>query len=75
MDYRKNFSECLSALRKQNGMSLVALGEALGVSDEAVRLMEKGRRSPSFEVLCALADYFDVSLDYLVGRSDIPERR
>ena len=75
MDYRKNFSECLSALRKQSGMSLVALGEALGVSDEAVRLMEKGRRSPSFEVLIALADYFDVSLDYLVGRSDIAERR
>lgn len=75
MNYRKNFSECLSSLRKQSGMSLVALGEALGVSDEAVRLMEKGRRSPSFEILIALADYFDISLDYLVGRSDIPERR
>lgn len=75
MDYRKNFSERLSALRKQRGLSLAALGETLGVTDEAVRLLEKGKRSPSFEVLCALADYFDVSLDYLVGRSDIPARR
>ena len=75
MDYRKNFSERLSVLRKQHGLSLAALGETLGVTDEAVRLLEKGKRSPSFEVLCALADYFDVSLDYLVGRSDDPARR
>ena len=53
---------------------MAALGEYLSVTDEAVRLLEKGKRSPSFEVLCALADYFDVSLDYLVGRSDDPGR-
>lgn len=75
MEYRKNFSERFSILRKQNGLSFVALGEFLGVTDEAVRLLERGKRSPSFEVLCALADYFDVSLDYLVGRSDDPARR
>ena len=34
-----------------------------------------GIRKPAFDVLIALADYFDVSLDYLVGRSDEPERR
>lgn len=75
MEYRKNFSEHLVVLRKQKNVSLVSLGQYLGVTDEAVRLLEKGKRSPSFEVLCALADYFDVSLDYLVGRSDIMERR
>lgn len=74
MDYRKNFSERLCALRKGKGESMAALGEYLSVTDEAVRLLEKGKRSPSFEVLCALADYFDVSLDYLVGRSDDPGR-
>ncbi len=74
MEYRKNFSEHLTALRKQKNVSLVSLGQHLGVTDEAVRLLEKGKRSPSFEVLCALADYFDVSLDYLVGRSDDPAR-
>ena len=75
MEYRKNFSERLSDLRKQRGLSLAALGGILGVTDEAVRLLEKAKRSPSFEVLCALADYFEVSIDYLVGRSDDPERR
>ena len=73
MDFRKNFSECLCLLRKEKGISLVSLGEHLGVTDEAVRLLEKGKRSPSFEVLCSLADYFGVSIDYLVGRTDKPE--
>ena len=74
MDYRNIFSERLSLLRKSRSISLAALGKILSVTDEAVRLMEKGKRSPSFEVLCALADYFDVSLDYLSGRSDDPAR-
>lgn len=68
MNFRENFSNRLSKLRKGKGVSLATVGEYLSVSDEAVRLMEKGKRSPSFEVLCALADYFDVPLDYLVGR-------
>ena len=68
MDYRKNFAEQFAALRAARGVSLVELGACLGVTGEAVRLLEKGKRSPSFEVLIALADYFSVSLDYLVGR-------
>ena len=72
MDFRKIFSERLSALRKERGLSLIALGEQLSITDEAVRLLEKGKRSPSFEVLCALAEFFGVSIDYLVGRTDNP---
>lgn len=75
MIYRDCFSVRVAQLRKDKKLSMAALGDILGVSDEAIRLMEKGKRSPSFEVLCSLADYFNVSLDYLVGRSDIPERR
>lgn len=74
MDFRKSFSERLSILRKQKSVSLAGLGDYLGVTDEAVRLLERGKRSPSFEALCTLADYFDVSLDYLVRRSDDPTR-
>ena len=72
MKYREFFSERFASLRKQKGASLAAVGNFLGVTDEAVRLLEKGKRSPSFEVFCALADYFNVSLDYLCGRSDDP---
>ncbi len=73
MNFRDSFSFRLSQLRKRKGISLTELGEHLGVTDEAVRLLEKSKRSPSFEILCALADYFDVSIDYLVGRTDNPE--
>ncbi len=75
MDYRNNFSQRFHLLRLENKISLASLGNYLNVTSEAVRLLEKGKRSPSFEVLCSLADYFNVSLDYLVGRSDNPERR
>lgn len=74
MDFKNNFSERLSLLRKEKGISLALLGEQLSITDEAVRLLEKGKRSPSFEVLCGIATYFNVSLDYLVGRSDDPAR-
>lgn len=75
MNFREKFSDRLSLLRAQRNISRAKLGELLGITDEAVRLMEKGKRSPSFEIFCTLADYFDVSLDYLVGRSDDPTRR
>lgn len=74
MNYRGNFSNNLLSLRKSRNISMKELGDIIGISDEAIRLMEKSKRSPSFEVLCKLADYFDVSLDYLVGRSDEPKR-
>lgn len=74
MNYKAIFSERLSALRLSRKVSMACLGEAVSVSDEAIRLLERGKRSPSFEVLLALADYFDVSVDYLVGRSDDPRR-
>ena len=47
----------------------------IGVSEILWRKYEAGDRTPTFEGLIAIADYFDVSLDYLVGRSDAPERR
>lgn len=73
--YREKFSAHLEQLRKERGLTLNVLASEIGISNQAISLMEKGKRSPSFEVLCALADFFDVSLDYLVGRSDVPDRR
>ena len=70
MDYRKKFACILMSLRKERKLTLSALADIVGLTNQAISLLEKGKRSPSFEVLCMLADYFDVSLDYLVGRSD-----
>ena len=46
----------------------------MNVSRWAVHNYEAGKNRPDFDGLIALADYFDVSLDYLVGRSDRRER-
>ena len=69
------FSERLLTLRKEKKLSQSQLAEQLSVSFHQVSKMEKGQRAASIEVLCALADYFDVSLDYPVGRSDDQQRR
>lgn len=69
------FGSRVLKLRKDAGFSQQALAEHLGVSFHQISKMETAQRGPSLEVACALADFFDVSLDYLVGRSDNPERR
>ena len=74
--FNKNiFSDRLCVLRKQKNISQSQLSEQIGVSFHQISKMEKAQRAASIEVMCALADYFDVSLDYLVGRSDDPKRR
>lgn len=72
MNYRENFAPRLIECRKRIGASQKTIADIIGVSDAAITMLERGKRSPSFEVLCALADYFDVSVDYLVGRTDNP---
>ena len=68
------FEERLTKLRTKAGVSQQAIGDALNVSHWAVHNYEAGKNRPDFDGLIALADYFDVSLDYLVGRSDRRER-
>lgn len=72
MNYKDSFSSKLLKLRKDNNLSLDALGQILGISNQAVSLLEKGKRSPSFDVFFAIADYFNVSTDWLLGRTDDP---
>ena len=69
------FASRLLRLRKEKNISQQVLADQLGVSFHQVSKMETVQRGASLEVACALADYFDVSLDYLVGRSDEPHRR
>ena len=66
----RDFSEVLRELRKEKKVSQRKLGELLGISDRNIRFYESGEHRPDFEGLLLLADYFNVSLDYLVGRSD-----
>ncbi len=71
---KKRFGERLASLRNSRAVSQQAMADVLGVGKSAVSMMESGNRAASADVLIALADYFDVSLDYLCGRSDDPAR-
>ena len=66
----RDFSEVLHELRTEKKISQKALGKILGISDRNIRFYETGEHRPDFEGLLILADYFQVSLDYLVGRSE-----
>lgn len=74
--FNKNiFSNRLKSLRKSKGISQTVLAELLAVTKTQISDLENGKTTTSIERFCILADYFNVSLDYLVGRSDDPTRR
>ena len=63
------FPEILAGLRKETGLSQEKVARMCNTSLQQYRRCEKGEQKPGFDKLIALADYFNVSLDYLVGRS------
>lgn len=67
-------NESLKRCRKFRKITQKQAAIAAGVSESMYQFYEYGRNEPTASVLIALADYFDVSLDYLVGRSDDPTR-
>lgn len=64
------FRKRLRALREGKRISRAVLSELCGLGRGAVRRYERGERLPSLLAAAALADYFEVSLDYLTGRTD-----
>lgn len=68
-------NDALKRCRKLRKVTQKQAAIAANVSESMYQFYEYGRNEPTASVLVALADYFDVSLDYLVGRSDDPERR
>ncbi len=67
------FGEHLKNLRKSRNITQKQLALGIGASERGIQQYELGERKPTYDMLIALADYFDVSLDYLVGRSENPE--
>ncbi len=65
--------ERLKTLRTTNNLLQKQLAELLEVSDRQYRSYEAGKVDPPTSKSIKLADYFKVSLDYLVGRTDNPE--
>lgn len=66
-----NFSARLKELRTDNDMSQTQLAEILNLKASAISKYEKGLTQPGIETLKKLAGIYDVTIDYLVGVSDI----
>lgn len=58
----------LKELRCRAGLTQAELSKKLNISPSTVGMWEKGYRSPDYEMLKRIADFFDVSADYLLGR-------
>lgn len=60
--------ERIKSLRKEKNITQVELGKAVGVSTSMIGMYETKARKPSYEVLLKIANYFDVTTDYLIGK-------
>ena len=65
------FGERLKAARNAKRLSQQALADIIGKSLNTIGLYERGLRQPSLETLCLLADTLDVSVDYLLARTEV----
>lgn len=60
----------LKTLRKQKGVSQQKLAEAIGVSQQSINRYENHNIEPDISTLIKIADYFNISMDALVGRCE-----
>ncbi len=63
----------LKLLRKNRGYTQLALQMKTGIEQALISKFENGERIPPTETLITLADFYNVSIDYLLGRTDNPE--
>lgn len=64
------FSLKLKILREERGLSQQAFATRMGISQSTVGMWESGKREPNFNTVQKIADFFNVSVDYLLGRSE-----
>ena len=70
-----NFSQRITQLRKERKLKQRELADEFSVKLRTYQGYEYGESYPEVAKRIAIADFFDVSLDYLVGRSEVRERR
>jgi len=70
----KNFGERLKSLRIQKKLKQTDMANVLNCTERHYQNYEYNKSHPDYKGLLFIADYFDISIDYLVGRSDDPKR-
>ena len=66
----KGFSDTMSALRRARGLSQRTAAADLHISQALLSHYENGAREPGLDFVCRACDYYGVSADYLLGRSE-----
>lgn len=60
----------IKTLRKERKLSQESLSHMIGISKASVTMYELGERKPKYEIIEKFAEYFNVDIDYLLGKSD-----
>ncbi len=68
-----SIGERLRKLRERMNFSQQRMADVLGVAQPSINRYEHGQSAPSIDILVKYADYFDVSMDYIVCRCDEPQ--
>lgn len=63
---KENFGSRMKQLRQKSKLTQLQLSEKIYISESYIALIEAGKRNPSMDIVCKLADYFSVSTDYLI---------
>ena len=68
-----NFGQRLRSVRKDHHLTQKQLSEQIGVTERNLRHYELGTVKPGLDVILAILDNLNVSADYLLGRTDVPQ--
>jgi len=73
LEYKENFTGNLKKLYGERKLTQKKLADIIGVDQPAVSNLLNGVSAPKFATLINIADYFGVSIDWLVGRTENPD--
>lgn len=69
-----SFGERLRQIRQERGLTQKQFAEKIGSTERGIQHYESGDREPAFKVIISILDNIDVDANYLLGRSDNPQR-
>ena len=70
MDIAEIFGKRIASLRKERGMNIEELSKTIHLSQRTIIMLESGQRNPTVPEVVILGKFFNVSFDFLLGKSD-----
>lgn len=68
------FNQCIKKLREKFSLSQSELASRLNIAKSTLAMYETGKREPNFDTVRRIADFFDVSVDYLLGQTNVQQK-